>query len=458
MKGKARGFAITVLVLFVAIQFVPVEVSKDDAGKEVPAPEAVRTVLRRHCYDCHSNQTRWPWYSKVAPVSWLVNYDVKEGRSRLNFTDWDEESGASTRFKIAHSGHRLRRAGPDVGDSLMPPASYLWLHPDAGLTVEERKTLLEWAGTHGIPFDSSSVRLRVWKPPFPETQSLLPCAVMSAEVKMDDASELKGTVRKGLPKPVELGEFDPQDCGAEPDHQKLVGLNRVQGTCRGDFVFSEGFLYVDGEVDLKTKGFGALVSTGPVSLKLSDPARLFVLSEGDVTIEGFDSTCQLAVVCGGSLTLRNIQVEGSVLASELVMENASLEYDSELTRGRIPLGSARREILAYCDRDGELAEDDRLMAVLFDNGVYRLSDPEYDASFVARGPNEAVQMALKLMTLDPAMNPEKWKKLGYAERWAEAFRRLPGDQTRQAVLEYDLQEWVEPESPALQEREGINGR
>ena len=89
-----------------------------------------RALAQRACFDCHSNQTVWPWYSNVAPVSWLVYGDVMEGRQRLNFSDWNRPEGQYVdEFKEVYY------------EKNMPPASYLLLHPAARLSDAEWKQL-----------------------------------------------------------------------------------------------------------------------------------------------------------------------------------------------------------------------------------------------------------------------------------------------------------------------------
>lgn len=90
---------------------------------------STRTLAQRACFDCHSNVTRWPWYSHVAPMSWLVQNHVDEGRSVLNFSDW-------TRGNTDAS-----EAAEAVREGEMPPRSYLLLHPEARLTETEREQL-----------------------------------------------------------------------------------------------------------------------------------------------------------------------------------------------------------------------------------------------------------------------------------------------------------------------------
>jgi hypothetical protein len=76
---------LALLVALVAIQFVPVETSNPAVTADVPTSVAVKAVLRRACHDCHSNETQWPWYSRIAPVSWLLARDVREGRAELKY-------------------------------------------------------------------------------------------------------------------------------------------------------------------------------------------------------------------------------------------------------------------------------------------------------------------------------------------------------------------------------------
>jgi hypothetical protein len=92
------------------------------------APET-RALAERACFDCHSNQTRWPWYSNVAPLSWLVQADVHEGRRDLNFSEW------------TRGYEEAQESGQTVRNHEMPPRSYLLLHPQARLSAAEREQL-----------------------------------------------------------------------------------------------------------------------------------------------------------------------------------------------------------------------------------------------------------------------------------------------------------------------------
>ncbi len=95
-----------------------------------------RELAARACYDCHSNTTVWPWYSNIAPVSWLVQRDVDEGREHLNFSDWNQSHA-----EHGHEEHEVEELGEVVLEGEMPPANYLITHPEARLTQAELAAL-----------------------------------------------------------------------------------------------------------------------------------------------------------------------------------------------------------------------------------------------------------------------------------------------------------------------------
>ena len=90
-----------------------------------------RELIRRTCFDCHSNETVWPWYSHVAPVSWLVQRDVEAGRRHLNFSEWDRPQ------------RHAKDAPDEVRNSAMPLPIYLPLHAEARLSKSEKQTLID---------------------------------------------------------------------------------------------------------------------------------------------------------------------------------------------------------------------------------------------------------------------------------------------------------------------------
>jgi hypothetical protein len=127
------------LALFMlAIQLVPVPRTNPPVEEEVPAPADVRAVLGRSCYDCHSHETRWPWYAWVAPTSWLLAWDVSEAREHLNFSTWN-------RYDAEKRRELLEEAWEEVEEGHMPLRIYLWLHPDAKLGDAERELLRDWS-------------------------------------------------------------------------------------------------------------------------------------------------------------------------------------------------------------------------------------------------------------------------------------------------------------------------
>lgn len=125
---------------FVGIQFVPVSAMENPASQPpLPEPPEVVNILRRACYDCHSHEVRWPWYSRIAPVSWLVARDVVEGRKGINFSEWpeDEDDRAFAREQTWDS----------VETGEMPLWFYLPVHPEANLTEADKAVLKKWSET-----------------------------------------------------------------------------------------------------------------------------------------------------------------------------------------------------------------------------------------------------------------------------------------------------------------------
>jgi hypothetical protein len=120
--------------VFVAAQLVPYgwHHPNPPVRQDAPWPSAQSAALaRRACYACHSNETEWPLYARIAPASWLVRWDVEAGRSKLNFSDWGGEGGDA------------RDAADQVDSGSMPPSRYLLLHPSARLSADERNQLVE---------------------------------------------------------------------------------------------------------------------------------------------------------------------------------------------------------------------------------------------------------------------------------------------------------------------------
>ena len=137
MKRTAK-IAIGVGAALVLMQFVILPHDNPPVTAEVQAPDDVKAVLHRACWDCHSNQTVWPWYSRVAPVSFLVYRDVVEGRKHLNFSEWDK-------LNDKRRAHKQKEVGEQVQEGEMPPWFYTPMHPDAKLSDADKALLEKWA-------------------------------------------------------------------------------------------------------------------------------------------------------------------------------------------------------------------------------------------------------------------------------------------------------------------------
>jgi Haem-binding domain/Cytochrome P460 len=138
--GRTKTLAAVAAVLLVAFtgaQLVGPRVANLPVTADLPAPPAVKDILRMSCYDCHSNQTELRWFDRIAPASWLVADDVARGRSRLNFSDIGALPAAQQRGALFDSVNQIR-AG------LMPPGKYTFVHPGAAVRPEQLETLMSY--------------------------------------------------------------------------------------------------------------------------------------------------------------------------------------------------------------------------------------------------------------------------------------------------------------------------
>ena len=122
------------------IQLVPMTRSNPPISQDVAAPCQVEPILHRACYDCHSNETRWPWYAQVAPASWLVIRDVERGRKHLNFSTWDKYADDPETVI-----RKLRNIDKVMHNGSMPLWYYLAAHSDAHLNDADRHAIEDWA-------------------------------------------------------------------------------------------------------------------------------------------------------------------------------------------------------------------------------------------------------------------------------------------------------------------------
>jgi hypothetical protein len=134
---KILGILVLIgIVLFGLIQLIPYgrNHTNPPVVQEPNWDAQTRAIAQKACFDCHSNETTWPWYSNIAPVSWLVYHDVQEGRSHMNFSDWGN---------MGLSASMIERK---IQSGEMPPPQYLLMHPSARLTDAEKQALVQGLG------------------------------------------------------------------------------------------------------------------------------------------------------------------------------------------------------------------------------------------------------------------------------------------------------------------------
>jgi len=134
-KGTLIGLGVALLLA----QFVPVDRTNPPVEARVDAPPEVVAVLQRACYDCHSNETVWPAYSRIAPLSWLVADHVYEGREAVNYTTW-------SRYSAEKRAELVEETWDELDEGEMPPPMYLRLNPNARVSNTDRALVRAWAG------------------------------------------------------------------------------------------------------------------------------------------------------------------------------------------------------------------------------------------------------------------------------------------------------------------------
>lgn len=140
-----RKILLGLLVGLILIQFISPE--KNDSGDRnndyttaMQVPNEVKEIIKTSCADCHSNKTKYPWYSKIAPVSWFIAHDINEGTEHLNFSEW-------TTYNKDQKDHIIKDLEEELEEQNMPLKSYLLIHKDAKLTQDQYNILLAWVKT-----------------------------------------------------------------------------------------------------------------------------------------------------------------------------------------------------------------------------------------------------------------------------------------------------------------------
>ena len=143
MKKTVKRVLLVLLLVFVVIQFFRIDrtnpevVKNNDLIAMTNPSEEVETILRSACYDCHSNETEYPWYSNVAPVSWWLKHHIDEGREHLNFSEWGT-------YPEKKRNHKLDECAEEVEEGEMPLPSYTWTHSNAKLSSEQIDLMEDW--------------------------------------------------------------------------------------------------------------------------------------------------------------------------------------------------------------------------------------------------------------------------------------------------------------------------
>jgi mono/diheme cytochrome c family protein len=138
--STGKSLALIFAAFAIGMQLIPVERENPpvDPAKEIKAPAEVAAIFRRSCYDCHSNETRWPWYSAIAPMKWFIARDVKVGRQWLNFSEWENYDDAKK--------EKLKAMIFKAVGLAMPLGLYIKAHPEAKLSPEDKQTIRDWTG------------------------------------------------------------------------------------------------------------------------------------------------------------------------------------------------------------------------------------------------------------------------------------------------------------------------
>jgi len=146
MMKWLKRIAILLVVILVGIQFIPTDVNqqeeipKTDIRHVYDVPDNVMNILQISCYDCHSNNTNYPWYSHVQPMRFLMDRDIREGKEELNFSEFGSYSQRKQKNK-------LDRISKQVKADKMPLPSYLLLHSNAKLSADDKQEIINWVET-----------------------------------------------------------------------------------------------------------------------------------------------------------------------------------------------------------------------------------------------------------------------------------------------------------------------
>jgi Haem-binding domain len=143
IKIVVNRFLIVVFLAFVVMQaFHPAKnndasVTADDITKVCQVPDSVMVLLRTACYDCHSNNTVYPWYNRIQPVAWWLDDHIEEGKRHVNFSEFGK-------YTPERQAKKLRKCAHEMEEGDMPLNFYVWIHKDAILNEADKKMVMDW--------------------------------------------------------------------------------------------------------------------------------------------------------------------------------------------------------------------------------------------------------------------------------------------------------------------------
>jgi hypothetical protein len=139
-----KKILVFLLVALIIIQFIhpsrneALNEPENNIAKIYSVPPGIKTILDKACMDCHSNNTTYPWYSKIQPVDWWMTHHVNEGKRELNFDEY-------TTYNLRRQYHKMEEIAEEVKNGAMPLNSYTWIHKEAVLTSAEKDSIINWA-------------------------------------------------------------------------------------------------------------------------------------------------------------------------------------------------------------------------------------------------------------------------------------------------------------------------
>ena len=138
-----KKIGIAIVVIFVLIQFKRIDKTNPEFNEAedfitiTQPPTEIATLIKDACYDCHSHQSKYPWYTNVAPISWVIEHHIEEGREHLNFSTWGT-------YPDKKADHKLEECAEEVEEGEMPMKPYVVMHSEAKMTAAQKKALVEW--------------------------------------------------------------------------------------------------------------------------------------------------------------------------------------------------------------------------------------------------------------------------------------------------------------------------